>query len=327
MSRFYCAAFFLTGSTSAMAATACPPVTIIPQTMAIQTRYVVTATDKSYSRLDSAKVASQKNVRAAIVDPVRTINRLADAYRAARTPDGIRCLARHLDAQADANAMMVAPTEFDMYFREWMIASLSISYLKARPAIDRQPESVGIRAWLTRSARDIERFNQAAIGRGVVDNHRYWGALAALAAGLVDNDASLLAFARETRRLGLEQVTAEGTLPAELRRGTKSYHYHLFAFAPLAASMLLDPNRALPAERIGLYRLSSLLIDDAGQPNGKLASLTRVRQEPPEHAVLYSFLRPFIGTSRERVSKLDGLLNGVSPNYLFLGGDTRYLTR
>ncbi|ODU68643.1 alginate lyase family protein [Novosphingobium sp. EMRT-2] len=306
----------------------CPPVATIPRTMEIVTRYVADDSDATRSRLDPGKVQAQAGVRAAIVGPVRRINALADRYRQAPDPAAARCLAAHFAAQAQAGAMTVSPADADMFFREWMIASLAISYLKAKSALDAMPEGGMIRSWLVQSARAVQAFNQQRIDRGLIDNHRYWGGLAALATGLAANDRGLVAFGRNSRALGLAQVTPEGTLAAELKRGPKSLHYHLFAAAPLAASAELDPSGLSAAERGALTRLADRILDDAGTPSGgRIGALAGQPQEAPEAPILFALLRPYAGQTGGYRQKLDALLAGARPTYLFLGGDTTFLTR
>ena len=322
-------AILLAGFTAAPSASAlgCPAILVIPSAMRIQTRYLSAALDPTRSRLDSAMVASQQVVRADIAVPVRRINLLADRYRTTPSKENARCLMSHLNAQARGRAMLDSVTDADMFYREWMVGSLAISYFKAKSALDRRADSVGFLAWLRLSAESVQTFNQKRMDRGIIDNHRFWGGLAVLASGLALGDQPMIEFGRRVRRIGLLQVRADGTMPSELTRGAKSLHYHLFAAAPLITSAVINGRPVTDAERSALTRLAGRIVEDTHNPDSIIAQRTGVTQSNVEHPVLYALLRPYLSGQPARLAKLDGLIANTPPTYLFLGGDTRYFIR
>jgi poly(beta-D-mannuronate) lyase len=88
------------------------------------------------------------------------------------------------------------------------------------------------------------------------NNHRYWAGLAATAAGIATDDKRLANWGIESARIGLSQITLEGTLPLEISRGKRARDYHIYAAEPLVATAELARSRGvdLYAENNGTLR-------------------------------------------------------------------------
>ena len=65
------------------------------------------------------------------------------------------------------------------------------------------------------------------------NNHAYWTGLGVAAAGIAANDRSLFDWGIGKFDLGADAVTADGTLPLEMKRGQRAIHSHFFALTPL----------------------------------------------------------------------------------------------
>lgn len=61
------------------------------------------------------------------------------------------------------------------------------------------------------------------------NNHRYWDGASVALAGIVCDDQELFDWGMVGLQLAIDQVDANGFLPHELGRGSKAYHYHLYA--------------------------------------------------------------------------------------------------
>lgn len=306
----------------------CPDVAPIPSRMGIETRY--SKDDPTYSILDPQRVEQQREVRARITRPVALIVTLADSFVAEINPNRraalAACLQRHFLGQARERAMVDAATDADFFFREWMLSSLAIAYDKVKPAIMDREGTATIRDWFMRTGLDVMAFNEARLRRGIIDNHRYWGGLAVMATGFALGEKAMIDFGRVTRQIGLSQVQYDGTMPAELTRGHLSFHYHTFAFAPLASMMLLDPVSASPLEQAATARLAALILADSTDAvQGTIARKVKVTQSAVDHPALFYLLGPFLPADPPTRAALAALVEGVKPAYPFLSGNLSWL--
>lgn len=314
----------LTLSTGAQAAPfVCSSVKTIPRAMGVGTRYV--AGDASYSQIDKAAQAREQSFRRSISAPVSRIAQLADRWRGSNAGDRkviAACLQANFVAQANAQAMMGAATQFDAFYREWMLASLAISWLKAQDGLTPLDGTDKVRAWLEASGQQVAAFNIDRLARGENNNHRYWGGVALMAIGRVTGDGELISTGRRMRAAGLGAVAADGTLPAELKRRSLAFHYHLFAATALSAMIGLDPQPVAPIQVAAMRRLAMLVVHEAAcRDTGLLAKRTGTVQVAEDHLAQFYLIRPWVSDR----SQFDMLVVGVAPKYQFLGGDLDWL--
>jgi len=121
--------------------------------------------------------------------------------------------------------------------------------------------------------------NQEVSGR---NNHRYWAGLAATAAGIATDDKRLVNWGLDSARIGLSQITPEGTLPLEINRGKRARDYHIYAAEPLVATAELARSRGvdLYAENNGaLKRLVDRVVASLDDPSF-FEKATGAKQEP-----------------------------------------------
>ena len=302
---------------------ACPAATAIPREMAIGTRYA--EGDKSYSQIDPAAEAREQVVRQPISAPVSRIARLADQWRAATEADKpaiAACLQSHFLTQANSQAMMGATSQYDAFYREWMISSLAISYLKARPGLVLLKDTDAVQAWIRTSGEQIAEVNTQRLVSGTNDNHLYWGGVAVMASGLAAENVRLIETARQIRAAGLSVVATDGTLASELKRRALSFHYHLFAATALSAMIALDPEPIEASQREAMTRVASLISHEATQlKDGLLAQRTGIPQMAEDHPHQFYLIRPWVRDT----AQLDLLTAGIARSYQFLGGDLDWL--
>ena len=174
------------------------------------------------------------------IDPVRHA-----AYEAAVKPleaylhvvvksasDGDKqCTLRWLVAWAEGDAMLgKIEKEQAHYERKWLLSGLALSYAKVR-ADATESQRASIDNWLLALAEGVRTHSDAH--KGTKNNHYYWEGLAVGATGAVTGNAKDIEWSRKVLRAAEADITDDGILPLELKRGSRALHYHLFSAAPL----------------------------------------------------------------------------------------------
>ena len=172
------------------------------------------------------------------------------------------------------------------YTRKWLLGSISSAWMQIQnePSLDPDKRKEVI-DWIRKVAKAAKAdFSRDGHLNSRQNNHLYWAAWGVGAAGMAINDASMFDWAINKAREGINDIQLDGTLPLELARGQRAYHYHLFAAMPLF--MLANA-----AEKNGinlflrndnaLRRLAELCLKNLGNPiafqqiTGKKQDLTR----------------------------------------------------
>lgn len=307
----------------------CPAIEPMPRTMAIRSRYISGAADPTYSVLDEAKVAQQKPERRKFDAPVTRINAMSIMYGTAQT-DARRnaiaeCLGRHFAALPTANAMEGAQSPEDHLYRDWMVASLAVSYLRLQSVLDAQPEADAVHAWFGRQARQSQAFYEGAGGRNGLNNHIYWGAATVAAVGKLNADAAASDYARGVLEAALTQVDADGILAKEIGRGRRARHYHAFSVIPLAAIALLTDSDPEAIGDGGFDRLAARIASDFEDPAGGLIAQRAGPQEPARNLGQLSIVTPLLKADPALAERYRKLTEGERATNYFLGGDYAYL--
>jgi poly(beta-D-mannuronate) lyase len=142
------------------------------------------------------------------------------------------CALRWLVSWAEGDAMLgTIKKEQAHYERKWLLSGLALSYAKVRDDASRD-QKAAIDTWLQALADGVMAHSNAY--KGERNNHYYWEGLAVGATGAVTGNAKDLAWGRKVFRDAMANIADDGTLPRELSRGGRAFHYHLFAAAPLA---------------------------------------------------------------------------------------------
>lgn len=173
------------------------------------------------------------------------VNRRADEYVRTRPRDGriASCLASWLELWARNRAMLPdSITAQGNAERKWNLVAFSLSYTMTADAPEIDTVRRGVienwlrqlgQAWMSGPDYSKERPN----------NHLNWGGLALMATGVATQDRHLFDRGLDLIRQALNQVAADGSLPLESARGSRSIGYHGFALDPLVvAAELAKPN-------------------------------------------------------------------------------------
>jgi poly(beta-D-mannuronate) lyase len=162
----------------------------------------------------------------------------ADAYQTTGSRAAAECVLKLLDtAAADGVFTGKMSSRQAYYVQGWVIGALAIAYLKVRDSgLVNANQVASLAKWMKAVARQTMDYYDAARakpGGDAQNNHLYWAGVEVGAVAIAANDRSMFNWAVDTYRNGVSQITPEGTLPLEMRRGQRALHYHLYAIAPL----------------------------------------------------------------------------------------------
>ncbi len=162
----------------------------------------------------------------------------ADAYRTTGSHEAAQCVLSLLNMAADDGVFTGKMSSRQAYYVQgWVIGALAIAYLKVSDSgLNRPEEATSLANWMKSVARQTMDYYDAARskpGGEAENNHLYWAGVEVAAIAIAANDRSMFDWAMATYKNGVQQITPEGTLPLEMRRGQRALHYHLYAIAPL----------------------------------------------------------------------------------------------
>jgi len=162
----------------------------------------------------------------------------ADAYRSSGSRAAAECVFRLLTHAASDGVFTGRMSSRQAYYVQgWVIGAAAIAYLKVRDSrlADAQEEAKLTR-WMMAVAPQTMGFYEKQMARpggARENNHLYWAGVEIGAIGIAANDRKMFQWAVAAYKNGAEQITDDGTLPLEMRRGQRALHYHLYAAAPL----------------------------------------------------------------------------------------------
>ncbi len=195
--------------------------------------------DSKGSIIDPAKWKAYQESSGPVKDLGNKAVDAADAFRTTGSRQAAECVLTLVKTAAQDKALTGKMSSNQAYFVQgWVAGALAIAALKVRGSgvIDRADSKL-IGDWLkTVSQQTIDFYNQrdAAAPGGNGNNHLYWAGVQVAAVAIVANDRKLFDWSIAAYRNGIRQITPEGTLPEEMRRGQRALHYHLYAASPLA---------------------------------------------------------------------------------------------
>jgi len=160
--------------------------------------------------------------------------------------------------------------------RRWAVNALAVDFVEISRSSDLRPGQLGIvRDWFNRQAYEIRRTIEYQ------NNHLYWAAAAVAAAAVASGNDDHFTWAIKAATTGLNEVTAQGALPRELRRGRRALYYHAFAIEPLVQIAALARKRGIDLYKVNdhaLVRLGDFIIEQDKDPV-KINELSGSEQE------------------------------------------------
>lgn len=199
-------------------------------------------TDSSYSTYDCAKVRESFKLR--LPTSLGLVEMLDDASEVMKDPYNpttkAQCLLNNLHAWAEANGYSSGSDLQETHIRSWNVGSIAMMYLKI-PVLTTLAKQQGkedkILDWFQKRGDQILINANSMTHR---NNHYYWRGFSLVAIGIVVKDLdmikkskSIFDFAINEIQTSSSDVKNKGWLAAELARGSKAQHYHMFSLKPI----------------------------------------------------------------------------------------------
>ena len=253
----------------------------------------------------------------------------ADTYRTTGSRAAAACVLKLLNtASADGVFTGKMSSRQAYYVQGWVIGAVAIAYLKIRDSGIVQPDrKASLLSWMKTVARQSMDFYGAAEskpGGEAGNNHLYWAGVEVAAIAIAGDDRSMFDWAMATYANGVKQITPEGTLPLEMKRGQRALHYHLYAIAPLVYLAEFGKDNGLDLFAQNNFALRRL-VDRATaglRSSGYFDRETGIPQDTPKGAptaeeiswakvYIHNFPDPEISSLIDQASSL---------SYMYLGG-------
>jgi poly(beta-D-mannuronate) lyase len=236
----------------------CPPVANLPVDFTTNGFYA--DNDPTHSIIDPVKMKAYAESAGPVKRDGDEVVAAADAYRATGSLAAARCVVAHIEGNARNRSLTGKMSSNQAYFVQgWVLGAEALAYLKVRGAgVVSKEQAELILPWMktvAAQARDyyeaIEKKNPAS-----QNNHLYWAGVELAAVGIAANSRSEFDWAMKAAREGIADIRPDGTMPQEMRRGTRALHYHLYAASPLVMlAELGEPNGIdLYSERDGALK-------------------------------------------------------------------------
>jgi poly(beta-D-mannuronate) lyase len=237
-------------------------------------------TQSKYKQDDTQRATIDEDAEEAYseaVEPLRAYGRnlvkVANAYVKSNPKNtaAAACTLTWLDAWASAKAMTDMRSKQAHFNLGQALGGFALAYLQIRnaPGLPNDQKQ-RVESWLKALGQQLVGFmdkNKATSSR---NNHRYWAGLGATAAGLASDDKQLTRWGLDSARIGLAQITPDGTLPLEMKRGKRARDYHIFAAEPLVTTAELARSQGIDlyAEHDGaLQRLVDRVLGSLDDPS------------------------------------------------------------
>lgn len=255
----------------------------------------------------------------------------ADAYLKTGSRQAAECVLKLEKTAALDKALTGKMSSNQAYYVQgWVEGALGIALLKVRDSgVVNSADSALLTEWMkTVSKQTMDYYDRLLRKSPNGNNHLYWAGVQVGAVAIAANDRAMFDWALMSYRNGARQVTPEGALPAEMARGQRALHYHLYAAAPLTylAEFGQDNGVDLYAENHdALKRLVDLSVKGL-LGSGYFDKATGIKQDLPDGApsaeaigwakvYVYRFPDPAIAKLLAKAPSLDYMYLGGLPPY------------
>lgn len=308
--------FFAAGAPVGAAACPAPPAAV--RDLDVPRFYA----DRAGSIVDPGKRAKQQGVVAPLSNFLQHV--VADADRsltastAMRRKDSGRCAVMWLASWAREGALLGrmggAQSESQ---RKWDFTGAAMAYLKVKPYATAD-ERRAIEGWLDRLATVTRAYFDDP--RRTRNNHWYWLGLGLGATALATGSEQHWLQARGIMQDGARDISADGSLPKELKRQARALHYHGFSVTPLVALAELGAHRGedwYALENGALHRLVAFTVRGFADQR-VIEKVAGKKQEIGPSTAGAGWLPLYEARFPER---LGGPRPSMRPNHRWLGGD------
>lgn len=188
--------------------------------------------DPTLSVIKPDQEAAYQKAVAPLNDYLTQITRMANIYVRSngRNLASAQCTLSWLNNWAAQKALTGDGTNQGNFVRKWMLASISSAYVQISLDGRLDPkQKIEVKRWIQSLSKIImDSYSKPTdVSRR---NHRlYWAAWAVGISSVAIQSRSNFDWAIEKAKIGLVQIEDDGTLPLEVRRGSRAQVYHLFA--------------------------------------------------------------------------------------------------
>jgi len=218
-------------------APACPAVPA-PQTGKLIFRSKYEGSDASRSTLNEEAEKAFRDKTAPITQLERGVSQRVSRYLENGRRGDLECSLNWLERWAEDGALLsTTANHTGKSMRKWALGSLAGAYLqlkfsRSQPLAAYPEQAQHIEQWFAKVGEQVVKdWSHLPLKR--INNHAYWAAWAAMAAGVATDRRDLFDWAVEEFRIAAGQVDAEGFLPNELRRRQRALAYHNYSLPPL----------------------------------------------------------------------------------------------
>jgi poly(beta-D-mannuronate) lyase len=230
-----------------------------------------TAAQRAHAdQVDPAALASYEKQVAGLHQYQFELTKRVDLYMRSGNRAMAGCVLEWLQVWAASDAMLAPMSLQGRFEQKWHAAAVCISYLKISAAAGLAPDKlVAVRPYLLRlgrAARDGNHADGRPLGDMAADdvvahnNHAYWAGLAAAACAIAGDDRPLFDWGTAQYRMAMADVTPDGFLPLEVKRGARALGYHAMSLDALVMlATLAEANGLRPSDEAGgaLHRLAA----------------------------------------------------------------------
>ncbi len=215
----------------------CPSPPEPPKNMEIFESIYKDNNDKSRSVIDEEKRKKHKENSKNIALFERYITDAANLYITTMPPyeEAAKCVNDLIKSWAKKNALLGKASHTGIAVRKWTLASIASAWLQVKSAENLDYNDVYlIEKWIKKLAYQVKNdYSENPEKKSRNNNHLYWAAWAVAASAIILNDKELFDWAMDKAKLGINQIQNDGSLPLEMNRMSRAFHYHIFAAAPL----------------------------------------------------------------------------------------------
>jgi poly(beta-D-mannuronate) lyase len=264
----------------------CPTAFTIPRDLTMDGFYRLD--DPSHSIIDPVRQAAYNHASENVKGAGLAIVAAADNFRKTGSRAAALCSLSLIHALAAQNSMDGKMSSNQAYYVQgWVAGAIAIAYLKVRGYGFSSPQNdSSSAAWLKRIADQTKSFYAAPKeGDSNRNNHFYWAGIEISAIGVLADDQDDFDWGMKAYANGVDRLQPDGTLPLEMRRGSRALHYHLYALAPLVLLAEFGETNGIDLyaqDNGALHRLANTSVHGLIDPT-LFERATGVMQEVPAH--------------------------------------------
>lgn len=228
------------------------------------------------------------------------ITKMANTYVRSngRNLASAQCTLSWMNDWATHKALTGTGTAQGNFVRKWMLASISSAYVQI--ALDGRldpKQKIEVKKWI-QSLSKIIMDSYAKPNDISRRNHRlYWAAWAVGISSVAIQSRSNFDWAMDKAKIGLVQIEDDGTLPLEVRRGSRAQVYHLFATEALVMLAELGYKNGINLyayNKDALHRLAAFDISQLDDPSYLKHRSGYVQKVNPKNlSSLIAWLEPY----------------------------------